>query len=232
MRAFIVEWFHASERSELLKSLGPWKKIVSSIVPFSNANDTKKKKKKKGRKREGFTGAILNGDEGKLGSRLLQFLSKLCSRSGLTIRRNRENPSMNNQYWREARTKLFPPSLSNFKELDPHERPSSPRELVGRTEFARIFYFSLGSRAHGYSTCRKRAYHPVARVHSLWTEAGHYLLLHRDSSTFCFNYTSLGRASNSNDFSVFARRFANEKTLEFHANLVRFSTIWKYKLSN
>ena len=52
MRAFIVEWFHASERSELLKSLGPWKKIVSSIVPFSNANDTKKKKKKEEKEKD------------------------------------------------------------------------------------------------------------------------------------------------------------------------------------
>ena len=67
MRAFIVEWFHASERSELLKSLGPWKKIVSSIVPFSNANDTKKKKKKKRKKKRRIHGCDFKWGRRKIG---------------------------------------------------------------------------------------------------------------------------------------------------------------------
>ena len=55
-------------------------------------------------------------------------------------------------------------------------------------------------------------------LHSLWTEAGHYLLSRWDSSTFRSNYTSLGRVSNSNGSpNFFARHITNEREREREA---------------
>ena len=89
-------------------------------------------------KKKALARANLIGNEGKLRSRPLQFLSELCSRNGLSVQTgNRENPSMNNQYPRERTNPLVSLSpISKNSILDSGERrPPTSRELVEPTEF-------------------------------------------------------------------------------------------------
>lgn len=130
--AFISEWFRASKRWKLLKSLGRGEKncFIDSSLFFLIVNNTKEREKKKKREREECT--RVRNLKGKIKKKnwcpgcLNSFPSFILVQTGqMEYRKSKYEQSISAKGWEKGKVFfLSPPFLSNFKGFDPHETSS------------------------------------------------------------------------------------------------------------